>query len=362
MGTMLNEQWTEFLRDAGASPEGAGGRAFRGDTGLQSPLTGCFVCDLSGYAVAAFSGPDAESFLHGQLSSDVRALLPGRSQLAAYNTPKGRILAVMLLWRDGDRFLAQMPASIGPGVLKRLSMYILRSKVTATDVSGSYVRIGLGGPAAARAAAGADIRLPAEDFELLRNHGTESVSQPDFIMTLPSGRYELLYSDVQAAMAGWNALCTHGAQPSGAGPWHWLSIRSGIAEIGAETQDRFVPQMLNLELVGGVSFTKGCYPGQEIVARAQYRGEIKRRTFLAHLEAEMPPAVGQDVVNADAPGQSIGTIVTVASAPGGGYDALVCLHIDLARDADLRLGDSNGPRLECLDLPYILPELSRPCA
>ena len=362
MGAMLNEQWAGFLTNAGGSMEAGEIRSFRGDTGLHHARSGCFVCDLSGYALAAFVGLDAEAFLHGQLSNDVKALSHDQSQVAAYNTPKGRILATMLLWRNADGFLAQLPGAIAPGILKRLSMFILRSKVKATDASDRYVRFGLGGPTAAQIASAAGVLVTTGDFKVLGSHGGEHPVQPDFVLGLPSGRFEFLYSDVQAAMACWNALCARGAKPAGMAPWHWLSVQSGIAEICPETQDKFVPQMLNLELVGGVSFNKGCYPGQEIVARTQYRGEIKRRTVLAHVDSKPVPAVGEDVINAESPEQSIGSLVAVAPSPTGGYDALACLHMDLARDGELHLGEAHGPRLHLKDLPYKLPSLSKPCA
>ena len=113
--------------------------------------------------------------------------------------------------------------------------------------------------------------------------------------------------------------------------------------------------MLNLEMVGGISFTKGCYPGQEIVARTQYRGEIKRRTFLAHVDDGAVPAAGVPIFDAASPQQALGTVVMAAAAPSGGFDALVCLHVDLAGRAELRLGDPQGPRLYLSELPYQLP-------
>src|SRR5690606_14790145 len=109
------------------------------------------------------------------------------------------------------------------------------------------------------------------------------------------------------------------------------------------------------ELLGAVSFSKGCYPGQEIVARTQYRGGIKRRTLLFHVDAAESPAAGQPILGGEADSQPVGTVLNAAAAPGG-FDLLACLHLDLARGRELRLGAANGPALQALELPYVLPE------
>src|SRR5512139_1122366 len=144
MDASVNEQWLQFLRDAGAAVEDGTVRSFRGDTVLSLARSGAFLCDLSSAGLLAFTGPDADTFLHSQLSSDVKALGADSAQLSTYNTPKGRILATLLLWRTEDGFLAQLPASIATGVLKRLSMFVLRSKVKASDASERFVRLGVG--------------------------------------------------------------------------------------------------------------------------------------------------------------------------------------------------------------------------
>ena len=135
----VKEQWLQFLQERGAAARSAGDvDAFRGDSGLRQAQSGCFVCDLSSCGLLAFNGPDAEAFLHGQLSSDVKALDSDHAQLATYNTPKGRILATLVLWRAGSGFTVQLPASIAGSVLRRLSMFILRSNVQASDDSERY--------------------------------------------------------------------------------------------------------------------------------------------------------------------------------------------------------------------------------
>jgi folate-binding protein YgfZ len=333
----------------------AGTEAANDEAGLAAAQNGAFLCALSAYAVFAIDGPDAESFLQGQLSNDVQGLAPGRCQIACYNTPKGRMLATLLLWRRREGFLAQLPASIADSVIKRLSMFVLRSKVKMTNVSDRCLRLGLGGPKAAAALRAHGLPVPDEDYGVsaLAESGARGEGQ---VLRLPGNRYEIVLFDMDAGRALGSAL-RQDAIPAGELPWRWLGVRSGMADIEIETQDKYVPQMLNLELLGGISFTKGCYPGQEIVARTQYRGEIKRRMFLAHVDAAGAPRLGQDVVaGGGADAQTVGSIAAQARAPDGGYDVLACLHIDLAHNASLHLGDVQGPRLELRKLPYPLPQ------
>ena len=315
----------------------------------------CVLCDLAGeYALIEAVGPDATAFLHGQLSSDVAALGLDRVQLSTYSSPKGRVLATLLLWRSADGFLLQLPASMAAGIAKRLSMFVLRSKVRLVP-SMRFIHLGLTGANAARTLAAMGIVCPNADFGLAVGSAPGAPDAPDWMLRLPGARYELVFSDAGRAAALWLRLCSAGARIGNGAAWQWASVRSGIADIVAETQDQFVLQMLNYDLLGGVSFTKGCYPGQEIVARTQYRGETKRRTLLLHGESREPPAVGQSVHALRSPDQPVGTVLAAAAAPRGGFDALTCVHLDLADASELRLGGVDGPALQRIELPYALP-------
>ncbi|MGH8662731.1 MAG: YgfZ/GcvT domain-containing protein, partial [Burkholderiales bacterium] len=275
---------------------------------LQHLHSGCVVCDLAGgYAVIEAVGPDAAAFLHGQLSSDVAALGPERVQLSTYNSPKGRVLATLLLWRSPEGFVLQIPASTAASIAKRLSMFVLRSKVRLAP-SARFIRLGLTGASAAQTLVAAEVALPHADFGLVGAAAASAPDAPDWVLRLPGTRYELVFSDAGRAVALWQRLRSAGAQAGNGAAWQWASIRSGIADIVAETQDQFVLQMLNYDLLGGVSFTKGCYPGQEIVARTQYRGEIKRRTLLLHTQSQKPLMAGQSVHAVCSPGQPIGAV------------------------------------------------------
>lgn len=349
----MHEDWKRFL-DAAVPVAGRQDDPAADLPGLHAARSGAFICDLSAYALASAQGPDAETFLQGQLSNDVKSLPPARVQLAAYNTPKGRMLASVILWRSKEGFFIQCPQSIAEPFLKRLSMFVMRSKVKIANLSSQTVRFGVGGPTAGESLRAAGLPCPDADFDLVENPAEGGAAALQ-VIRLPGNRYELIYATAEAAIRDWRALAAS-ATVASVSPWRWLGVRSGIAEIETATQDKYVPQMVNLELVGGISFTKGCYPGQEIVARTQYRGEIKRRMLLAHVASATSPAPAQDVVTAAEPAQTVGSIVDAAPSPDGGHDVLVCLHLDLAHNAGLHLGSPDGVPLELLSLPYALPQ------
>jgi folate-binding protein YgfZ len=172
-------------------------------------------------------------------------------------------------------------------------------------------------------------------------------------IAIDGGRF-VLVAPVAETPAIWDRLAGP-LTPVGAPCWEWLEIANGLPWITAATQDQFVPQMANLELIGGVNFRKGCYPGQEIVARMQYLGQPKRRLFLAHVDAEASPAPGESLVADDAGGQSAGTVVNAAPAPHGGFDLLAVVQTASAGTATVRLGSPAGPALRFRPLPYAVP-------
>ena len=160
----------------------------------------------------------------------------------------------------------------------------------------------------------------------------------------------LLVLDAAAAPAIWQKLSAH-ARPAGLNAWHWLDICAGVPQISAATQEEFIPQMVNYELIGGVSFKKGCYPGQEIVARTQYLGKIKRRMYRAHLENGQPVA-GAPIFAPETGDQACGMVVNAAAAPQGGHDVLAVIQTSCADAGRLYLGDRTGPLLIIHPLPY----------
>ncbi len=268
---------------------------------------GTVLCDLSQFGTLKVSGEDAQSFLQNLLSSDVREVSTQQAQISSLNTAKGRMLATFLIWQADTDYFLHMPRSLCPAILKRLSMFVLRSKVKIEDVSDSIVCLGVSGEEATALLQQHFGSVPQKSFAI-EQHDSASV------IRVGTRRYQI-NTTPQHAPALWQNLAVR-AQPVGSTNWDWLNIQAGIPVILPPTQEQFVPQMANLELIGGVNFKKGCYPGQEIVARMQYLGKLKRRMYLAHVANNVQ--AGDELFSAEMEGQSCGMVVNAAPAPGGG--------------------------------------------
>ena len=304
-------------------------------------MPSAFVVPLPDNAVIAVSGDDAAAFLHGQFTNDVEALAPGAAQWNGWCTPKGRLYATFLLVRRPQDFLLVMPAEMAAAFAKRLAMFVLRSRVRIEDAGGALACIGVAGEGSAQAVSQRWGEAPAP-MKSASSGGALCVGlEADrFLVVCPAENAATLRESLGA-----------GAAPGTREQWEWAAIHAGIPTIVNATREAFVPQMANFELVGGVSFRKGCYPGQEIVARTQYRGILKRRMALAHLDAAQRPQPG-DSVYSDAFGeQAAGTVVNVAAAPQGGFDALVVAQVEGIAHRDLRWKSPGGPPIEILSHP-----------
>lgn len=343
------DSWTDFLRARGASFDGAAAASFGDPPGeLIAARDAAVVCDLAPLAALRVAGADAATFLQGQLTSDVAALAPGSLQLSAWCSPKGRVLTTFIVRRiDAECFELLLPRLLLESIRRRLSMFVLRSKVALEDASGATVRIGIGGPTAARLLAPAGACVPT----LYRSEPIEDGA----IAALPGSRF-VAFADPARARALWDRLA--GARPAGFPCWRWLTIRAGVPMILPPTQDQFVPQMLNLDALGAVSFSKGCYTGQEIVARTRYLGRLKERLALGHAEAV--PAPGERLYASLFGDQACGTVVNANAAPDGGGEFLFVAQLSALAAGDLRLGAVDGHAVSLLPLPYALPEAVAP--
>jgi folate-binding protein YgfZ len=310
---------------------------------LRESASGSVIAPLTQFGVLDFSGPDAAEFLHNQLSCDVKGLPSDRSTFGTYNTAKGRMLASFLVWRTTEGFRMVLPRAIAPAVQKRLQMFVLRAKVKIADRSDADVLIGVSGAAAPGVLARFCGAPPVNEHDL-------HACSDGVVVRVPRDRFILAIGSERAPEL-WNGLA-QALRPVGPDCWHWLDIVNGIAFVTAATQDQLVPQMANMELVGGVNFKKGCYPGQEIVARTQYLGKLKRRMYLAHVEANVPPAPGAELFSEDVNGQANGLIVAAAAAPTGGYDCLAVVQSASASASTVRVGAPDGPVLAFRPLPY----------
>ena len=291
---------------------------------------------LSHWGVIRALGPDAALFLQGQLTNDVASLTTTQLRLAGFCSAKGRLQASFLVWRAGpDELLLACSASVLEATLRRLSMFVMRSKCKLSDASLELPLTGVVGPGAERLVAGTEAwdKLDAPSAAVLRLPDVDGATRCIVVGTL-------------ADAAGLPALALDA--------WRLLELRSGIPLIEAATVDQFVPQMLNFEIVGGVDFQKGCYPGQEIVARSQYRGTIKRRMFL--FDCDALPRPGQEVFHSADVQQPAGMVVNAAPAErGAGGCALVEVKLAVLDAGSLHVGSADGPVLHRAALPYALP-------
>ncbi len=310
------------------------------------PMTANFVANghvpLPHLGAIRVQGADARSFLHGQLTHDFALLKPGHARLTAWCSPKGRMLVsaigfevapgedgepafVLVLWRDRIE-----------AMLKRLRMFVLRAKVQIADVSDALAIYGLLGDAVSSTAP--ELRSPWQ---------TEHVANADLVRLMPAG---------DTVMALW--LGPQGQAPA-AGPalptatWLQAEVGSGVAPVLTATAEAFVPQMLNYESVDGVSFKKGCYPGQEIVARSQFRGTLKQRAFVAQVQGAAQ--VGDEVWLTGPDAGPVGTVALASPVHDGVADVIISIKLS-AQDQPLAIGSADGPKLGTLSLPYALAE------
>lgn len=282
-------------------------------------------------------GEDAAAFLHGQLTQDFALLGLNQARLAAYCSAKGRMLASFVGFkRATDDILLICSRDLLAPTLKRLNMFVLRAKVKLSDASDAFTLYGAVGTA-----------LPAAVLELPR-WGRCDGDEGHWVRWADAGSTAL------------GLLCQPAEDPAPQAPalplavWRWLEVHSSVAMISAPVADTFVPQMLNYESVEGVNFKKGCYPGQEVVARSQFRGTLKRRGYLLH--SADPLQAGQEIFHATDSEQPCGTVAASAPCPAGGYDAVVSMQVAAADGQALTLGGAQGPELTLLPLPYPLLE------
>ena len=291
------------------------------------------IAPISHLGVIRVQGDDAASFLHGQLTNDFVLLDLQHARLAAFCTAKGRMQASFIGFkRAHDDILLIMNRDLLPQTLKRLSMFVLRAKAKLSDAT-------------------ADFHLQG----LIGNATLAGEHTPWSLHTEGDAHTVYLYPAAGQARALWIAPTSSPAPATTltAAQWLWSEVVSCVASVSQPVYELFVPQMLNYESVGGVNFKKGCYPGQEVVARSQFRGTLKRRAFIVHADAEV--TAGTDVFAASDAEQATGTVVQSAPAPQGGWDAIISMQVSSAQEA-LTAGSATGTPLTVLPLPYALLE------
>ena len=334
----MNPNWRSFLESTEA--------AFDGDTNelttfgdaageLKAAGSQTVLVPLTHLSLLEAAGEDAKTFLHSQFTSDVNHLKEGQAQHAGWCTAKGRMLASFLVWRQNDAYRMLLAADLLEATQKRLQMFILRAKVKLQSLTDSLLLLGISGPQAAESLGDAGLAIPEEAMNA-------AVTGEQVVIRIDSQRFIVAVPEAAVA-ALWQKLSVK-ARPAGLPVWRWLDIQAGYPLVTLATKEEFVPQMADFEKIGGVSFHKGCYPGQEIVARTQYLGKVKRHLF--RLRSNSPLAAGQHLHSPDNPDQSCGTVMTVAPSPAGGFDALAVVQSNFA--GNVRLGSLEGPVVEAV--------------
>ncbi|XDJ35562.1 MAG: folate-binding protein [Burkholderia sp.] len=315
---------------------------------FEAALASGVYAPLAQFGIITVAGDDAATFLHSQLTNDIKHLDAVGVKLAGYCTAKGRLLASFLAWRSEFDVRLLVSKDIQPAVQKRLSMFVLRAKAKLSDAV-ELVAVGIAGEAR-EALSGLFEALPDSIHTKLDGPAGTLIRLSDAYCR---ARYLWIASREQ-----FEATAVLDAKLARVSPavWDWLEVRAAEPRITQPVVEQFVPQMLNYDVLGAVNFRKGCYPGQEIIARSQYRGTIKRRAALAHVVGETDAVrAGIELFHSEDPGQPCGMIVNAAAAPTGGVDALAEIKLAAQESGTVHLGTAEGPALTFLPLPYSIP-------
>ncbi len=305
---------------------------------------------LTDWGVIRAQGAEAAKFLHGQLTQDFSLLGLSEARLAAFCSAKGRMLSSFVGFKlAADDVLLLCPRDVLPATLKRLSMFVMRAQCTLSNATEAFDLYGLAGPGADALAQSVGLNAATWAKANLGDALPDNV--PAALVRLPpAGEGPLAVTRLLACVPTGQPLPST-LPPMDGTEWAWLAVQSGVAMVTLPLVEAFVPQMLNYESVGGVNFKKGCYPGQEVVARSQYRGTLKRRTY--RVAAEQPLSVGQEVFHSGDAEQPCGTVVATATL-GTRCEALVSMQTAAAAGGQLSAGTADGPTLTLLPLPYAL--------
>jgi len=331
----MNPNWRSFLESAEGNFDSHSSDLLNfGDaTGeLQAAARQTVLVPLTHLGLLEAFGEEAKSFLHSQLTSDINHLAESKAQHSGWCTAKGRLQASFLLWHGGQGYRLLLAADLQEATQKRLQMFILRSKVKLAAQTETTILLGIAGPQAIEALAEAKLPAPAEPMEVIETDGTTVIrlDASRFIVIAPSaGMAEL-----------WQKLSGK-ARPAGVPVWRWLDVEAAYPLVTLATKEEFVPQMADFDKIGGVSFQKGCYPGQEVVARTQYLGKVKRHLY--RLRSSQPLPAGAPLYSPENPDQACGTVMSGAPVPGGGFAGLAVVQSNFAHAVHLE--SREGPQV-----------------
>ena len=346
----MNNDWKNYLLQNGAEQGQDGLFIFDNtfsDAGL--PEGSDIICDLSHFSTVVVAGGDAANVIQGQLTNDVNKVDEEHSQISAFCNNKGRMLANFRLFQSQQNYFLSIRNNLVESSIEHLQKYILRAQVAIQDVSEQLIHIGISGNNVEK--------LLSQSIDKL-NTTVDSVTQnDDYIAIRVSGeipRYEIFCS-LEHAKALWEGLSDKTSVTNSA-YWDYLNIRNGLPFIDSNTREEFVPQMANMELINGVSFEKGCYTGQEIVARTHYLGKQKRRTYRIKIISDIAPKAGDQLAtDTSTENQYTGTLVNVYPTANNEYEALAVIQIKAAESEKLKLKDADA-EITVLELPYPLQD------
>lgn len=339
----MKSAWKTFLIDQGAEFDGATLVSF-GNANRERRIApqGAVLSNLSDRGLLEVSGDDAVTFLQNQLTNDITKIDDKTHQFTAWCNPKGRVIANFRAFKRDDKIFLILSRDLIETVVTKLSRYIMMSKVTITDATDNLVHFGYAGENAERDLGLILDKVPTEPNETL-NTGNLS------ILRLPGDtpRFEV-FGDITESMDLWSK-CNVRAAPVSSQAWDFMSIRAGRPVVTLASSEAWIPQMLNMTFINTVDFQKGCYPGQEVVARLKYLGKSKRRMFLAEIQTDQVPDVNASIVNAE--GTEVGKVLNAVINPDDLVECLAVLKIADA-ESDMFLGSADGAALSLSGLPY----------
>lgn len=319
---------------------------------LRAMETGYFTA-LTDLSLIEVTGENAAEFLHNQLSNDVQHLATDEARLAAYCSPKGRMLASFLFWKTESSIFLQLSSTLQATIQKRLQMFVMRAKVKLNNVSDEYVAMGIGGENAGKTLQLWFPELPENlNAKIDNDYGSliraaDGFGHARYEWIVKRAVLENIWSDLEVKF-------THVSNNA----WQRAEIMAGIPRITDKNQELFVPQMVNFELIGGVNFKKGCYPGQEIIARSQYLGKLKRRMFIAEIASNDVQA-GMEVFSSTDASQPCGTIVNAEIQDENNYICVVEMKLADQEAGNIHLGSNTASTLKFLPLPYPMLDITQ---
>ncbi len=349
----MNEQWQQYLQNDGAilTHDGSSVAHFGQSVKEQNTINnGNIITPIVGMTFIQASGVDAKTFLQGQFTNDITLINTQSSQLSGYCNPKGRLLALFRITQHGNGYRLHLPTCLLEKTVSRLKMFVMRAKVTLEPATTDTVRIGVSGKNAANKLNAHFSTLPVDVNGVTDENDITIIKHPGI-----NPRFELIGKREQIQPL-WQLL-SQDFSPTGSHAWQLLNINAAQPSVVTETVEMFIPQMLNLHAIDGVSFKKGCYPGQEVVARLHYRGKLKRHMQIVQFTLDQLPLPGMPLypIEGAEAAQSIGNIVQVAPVSNHEYRALCVISNEFAINNNTCLDRDTKAILELYDLPYDFP-------